>query len=256
MFLQSIFKDLSGMSKNKSKGSNYQGNGDRGLHVKVKTAKGRPMSSTRWLSRQLNDPYVRRAKQAGYRSRSTFKLIEIDDKHNLLKPGLRVVDLGAAPGGWSEISAHRVKSTNENPLVVGVDKLEMEELPGVIFIQKDFLDDDGPLVLMNALGGHNANVVLSDLAAPTTGHRKTDHLRTVHLFEVAAEFARESLEIGGDFLAKVFRGGTEGGLLMDLKRDFQTVQHLKPPSSRKESPELYVLAKGYKGTRISNHNGS
>ncbi len=226
--------------------SSGRGTGDRGMHVKVKTARRRSNSSTLWLQRQLNDPYVRRAKAEGYRSRSTFKLIEIDDKHKLLKPGMRVVDLGAAPGGWCDIAAQRVKSTDDNPLVVGIDYLEMEPIPGVVFLQKDFLDDDAPELLMNALDGHKADLVLSDMAAPTTGHKKTDHLRTVHLFEVAAEFAREALAPGGHFLSKVFKGGTENELLAQLKRDYESVSHVKPPSSRKESPEMYVLARGFR----------
>ncbi|MEP3275374.1 MAG: RlmE family RNA methyltransferase [Stappiaceae bacterium] len=221
--------------------------GDRGMHVKVKTARRRSNSSTLWLQRQLNDPYVRRAKAEGFRSRSTFKLIEIDDKHKLLKPGMRVVDLGAAPGGWCDIAAQRVKSTDDSPLVVGIDYLEMEPIPGVVFLQKDFLDDDAPGALMMELKGHKADLVLSDMAAPTTGHKRTDHLRTVHLFEVAADFAREALVPGGNFLSKVFKGGTENELLAQLKRDYQSIVHVKPPSSRKESPEMYVLARGFRG---------
>ncbi|ADZ70860.1 RlmE family RNA methyltransferase [Polymorphum gilvum] len=224
-----------------------RGSGDRGLHVRVKTAAKRKESSTRWLERQLNDPYVRRAKMEGYRSRAAYKLIEIDDKHRLLKPGQRVVDLGAAPGGWCQVAVERVGSTPENPLVVGIDYLDMDHIPGVVFLRKDFLDDDAPAALMAALGGHRPDVVLSDMAAPTTGHRQTDHLRTTHLFEVAILFARENLAPGGSFLAKVFRGGTENALLADLKRDFETVVHVKPPASRKESPELYVVAKGFRG---------
>lgn len=227
--------------------SSGRGTGDRGMHVKVKTARRRSNSSTLWLQRQLNDPYVRRAKAEGYRSRSTFKLIEIDDKHKLLRPGMRVVDLGAAPGGWCDIAAQRVHSTDDNPLVVGIDYLEMEPIPGVVFLQKDFLDDDAPELLMNALDGHKADLVLSDMAAPTTGHKKTDHLRTVHLFEVAADFAREALVPGGHFLSKVFKGGTENQLLAQLKRDYESISHVKPPSSRKESPEMYVLARGFRG---------
>ncbi|MBD8890984.1 RlmE family RNA methyltransferase [Roseibium litorale] len=223
-----------------------KGSGDRGLHVKVKTAARRRESSTRWLERQLNDPYVRRAKQEGFRSRAAFKLIEIDDKHKLLKPGYRVVDLGAAPGGWCQIAVDRVKSKPEAPKVVGIDYLEMDHIPGVTFLQKDFLDDDAPDALVEALGG-KPDVVLSDMAAPTTGHRQTDHLRTTHLFEVAIYFAQQNLVPGGSFLAKVFRGGTENALLNELKRDFKTVAHIKPPASRKESPELYVIAKGFRG---------
>lgn len=224
-----------------------RGTGDRGMHVRVKTARGRRSSSTRWLQRQLNDPYVRRAKQEGYRSRATFKLLEINEKYDFLKPGLRVVDLGAAPGGWCQIVADRIGSTDEDPHVVGIDFLDMDEIPGVIFLKKDFLDDDAPDALKAALGGHKADLVLSDMAAPTTGHRQTDHLRTTHLFEVAADFARDVLVPGGIFLSKVFRGGTENVLLADLKKEYEAVHHIKPPSSRKESPELFVLAKGFRG---------
>ncbi|PTW60524.1 23S rRNA Um-2552 2'-O-methyltransferase [Breoghania corrubedonensis] len=228
-------------------GDDKRGSGDRGMHVRVKTARGRRSSSTRWLQRQLNDPYVRRAKQEGYRSRAVFKLLEINEKHDFIKPGMRVVDLGAAPGGWSQIVADRVGSTDEDPHVVAIDFLDMDEIPGVIFLKKDFLDDDAPDALKNALGGHKADLVLSDMAAPTTGHKQTDHLRTTHLFEVAADFAREVLVPGGVFLSKVFRGGTENALLAELKKEYVSVHHLKPPSSRKESPELFVLAKGFRG---------
>ncbi|MBO0344397.1 RlmE family RNA methyltransferase [Roseibium sp. CAU 1637] len=224
-----------------------KGSGDRGFHVKVKTSRGRRASSTQWLQRQLNDPYVRRAKADGYRSRAAYKLLEIDDKHKLLKPGYRVVDLGAAPGGWCQVAAARVKSAEDAPKVVGIDYLEMDHLPGVTFLQKDFLDDDAPAALLEALGGYGPDVILSDMASPTTGHRQTDHLRTTHLFEVAIHFAELNLVPGGSFLAKVFRGGTENELLQQLKRSFKTVSHLKPPASRKESPELYVIAKGFRG---------
>lgn len=224
-----------------------RGRGERGLYQRVKTAGKRKESSTRWLERHLNDPYVHRSKIDGYRSRAAYKLLEIDEKHKLLKPGIRVVDLGAAPGGWCQIAADVTGSTDENPLVVGIDYLEVEPIPGVILLKKDFLDDDAPRALMDALGGHKPDLVLSDMAAPTTGHRKTDHLRTTHLFEVAAEFARENLATGGNFLSKVFRGGTENELLHKLKQEYQSVVHVKPPASRQESPELYVLAKGFRG---------
>ena len=224
-----------------------KGAGDRGLHTRVKTAAGRRESSTKWLERQLNDPYVRRAKIDGYRSRAAYKLIEIDDKQRLLKPGYRVVDLGCAPGGWCQVAVDRVKSKAEAPKVVGIDYLDMDHVPGTLFLKKDFLDDDAPDALLEALGGHPPDVVLSDMAAPTTGHRQTDHIRTTHLFEIAIDFARQNLVPGGSFLAKVFRGGTENALLSDLKREFKQVAHLKPPASRKESPELYVIAKGFRG---------
>ena len=224
-----------------------RGSGDRGLSVRVKTAAGRRESSTRWLQRQLNDPYVRRAKADGYRSRAAYKLIEIDDQHRILKPGYRVVDLGAAPGGWCQVAVERVQSSVDAPKVVGIDYLDMDHVRGAVFLKKDFLDDDAPDALLEALGGHKPDVVLSDMAAPTTGHRQTDHLRTTHLFEIAIDFARRNLVPGGSFLSKVFRGGTETALLADLKREFKSVAHIKPPASRKESPELYVIAKGFRG---------
>jgi len=221
--------------------------GSRALKVRVKTARRRSASSTRWLERQLNDPYVARARDEGFRSRSAFKLVEIDDRYRLLSPGDRVVDLGAAPGGWSRIAAERVRSTDVDARVVAVDYLDMDPLPGVIVVKKDFLDDDAPEVIRAALGGHPADVVLSDMAAPTTGHRRTDHLRTVYLCEVAADFAVSVLRPGGHFVAKVFRGGTEGQLLALLKRRFAAVHHVKPPASRAESVELYLVAKGFRG---------
>jgi 23S rRNA (uridine2552-2'-O)-methyltransferase len=221
----------------------------RALKVRVKTARGRSAASTRWLERQLNDPYVAQARDAGYRARSAFKLIEIDDRYHVLAPGKRVVDLGAAPGGWSRVAAERVRSTEADPRVVAVDYLDMDPLPGVVVIKKDFLDDDAPEVIRAALGGHPADVVLSDMAAPTTGHRRTDHLRTIHLCEVAADFAVSVLSPGGHFVAKVFRGGTEGELLALLKRRFASVHHVKPPASRAESVELYLVAKGFRGTQ-------
>ncbi|SOC22771.1 RlmE family RNA methyltransferase [Stappia indica] len=226
-----------------------RGRGDRGMFERVKTARKRSNSSTRWLQRQLNDPYVRRSKIDGYRSRAAYKLLEIDEKHKLLKPGQRIVDLGAAPGGWCQVAAVKTGSTDADPLIVGIDYLEVEPLPGVVLLLKDFLDDDAPEALLQALGGHAPDLVISDMAAPTTGHRQTDHLRTTHLFEVAALFARENLAPGGAFLSKVFRGGTENDQLSELKRDYQTVHHIKPPASRKESPELYVLAKGFRGRK-------
>lgn len=219
----------------------------RALKVKVKTAKRRTASSNRWLQRQLNDPYVVRSKKEGWRSRAAYKLIEIDDKFHLLKPGNRVVDLGCAPGGWCQVAAQRVRSTDDAPRVVGIDYLEMATVPGAIFLQKDFLDDDAPAVLVNALGGEKADIVMSDMAAPATGHKKTDHLKIMHLCEVAIDFARTVLRPGGHFLAKVLRGGTENELLANLKRDFEMVAHIKPPASRADSSELYVIAKGFRG---------
>lgn len=223
-----------------------KGSGRRALKVHVKTAKRRKASSTRWLERQLNDPYVARAQAEGYRARSAFKLIELDDRYHLLAPGKRVIDLGAAPGGWSQITAERVRSTAEQPLVVAIDYLAMDPLPGVTMLMQDFLDADAPDAIRSALGSQ-ADVVLSDMAAPTTGHRKTDHFRTIALCEAAADFAATILRPGGDFVAKVFRGGTEGELLARLKRDYTVLHHVKPPSSRAESVELYLVAKGFRG---------
>lgn len=229
------------------RGGKKGASGRRALKVRVKTARRRSASSSRWLERQLNDPYVARARDEGYRARSAFKLVEIDDRYRLLAPGKRVVDLGAAPGGWSRIGAERVRSTDADPLVVAVDFLDMDPLPGVTILKKDFLDDDAPDVIRAALGGEAADVVLSDMAAPTTGHRQTDHLRTIHLCETAADFAVSILNPGGHLVAKVFRGGTEGELLTMLKRSFTSVHHVKPPASRPESVELYLVAKGFRG---------
>jgi 23S rRNA (uridine2552-2'-O)-methyltransferase len=216
--------------------------GERRLKVRVKD-KRKTQSSRKWLERQLNDPYVARAKREGYRSRAAFKLIEIDDKHRLFKPGARVADLGAAPGGWSQVAAKR---TGAQGRVVGIDILDMDEIPGVEFARIDFLDPDAPDRLKAMLGGP-ADVVLSDMAANATGHRQTDHLKIVALVEAAAEFAGEVLKPGGAFLAKVIQGGTEGTLLAGLKRDFAAVKHVKPAASRSDSAELYVLATGFRG---------
>jgi 23S rRNA (uridine2552-2'-O)-methyltransferase len=216
-----------------------------GLKQRVKTAKRRSLSSKLWLERQINDPYVARAKREGYRSRAAYKLIEIDDKYRFLKPGARVVDLGAAPGGWSQIAAKRVGATEGKGKVIGIDLLEMDAVPGVDFMQLDFLDAAAPDILKEKLGGP-ADIVLSDMAANTTGHRKTDHLRIVALVEAAAEFAAEVLAEGGVFLAKVIQGGTENELLSMLKRSFASVKHVKPQASRADSAELYVLATGFR----------
>lgn len=216
------------------------------LKQRVKTGKGRTVSSKLWLERQLNDPYVARAKREGYRSRAAYKLMEIDDKHRFLKPGARVIDLGAAPGGWSQIAAKRVGASEGKGKVVGIDLLQMDAVPGVDFIQLDFLDPSAPDILKEKLGGL-ADVVLSDMAANTTGHRKTDHLRIVALVEAAAEFAVEVLAPGGIFLAKVIQGGTESELLAALKKNFASVKHVKPSASRADSAELYVLATGFRG---------
>jgi len=214
------------------------------LKIRVKD-KGKSVSSRRWLERQLNDPYVARAKREGYRSRAAFKLAEIDDRHHLLKPGGRVVDLGAAPGGWSQVAQKRVGPRGR---VVAIDILAMDAIAGVEIAELDFLDPDAPGRLKAMLGGP-ADAVLSDMAANATGHRPTDHLKVMALVEAAAEFAREVLKPGGSFLAKVIQGGTEGTLLAALKRDFASVKHVKPAASRAESAELYVLATGFRGAR-------
>lgn len=213
---------------------------------KLKPSKQRTVSSRQWLTRQLNDPYVRRAKDEGYRSRAAYKLAEIDDKAKFLKRGARVVDLGAAPGGWSQVAAERVGAKDGKGKVVAIDLLDIEAIPGVTFMQLDFLDEEAPAKLKEMLGGP-ADVVLSDMAGNTTGHRQTDHLKIVALVEMAAEFAREVLVPGGTFLAKVIQGGTEHTLLAELKKNFASVKHVKPPASRSDSAELYVLAQGFRG---------
>jgi 23S rRNA (uridine2552-2'-O)-methyltransferase len=208
--------------------------------------KRRTPSSRAWLERQINDPYVARAKREGYRSRAAYKLAEIDDKFHLLKKGTRVVDLGAAPGGWSEVAARRV---GDGGRVVALDILDMKPIAGVDFVKLDFLDAAAPERLKVMLGG-DADVVLSDMAANTTGHRQTDHLRIMALAEAAAQFAREVLAPGGSFLCKVLQGGTEAALLAQLKRDFTGVKHIKPPASRADSAELYLLARGFRGNLL------
>ena len=220
---------------------------EHGLKVRVKTSKGRKIGSTLWLQRQLNDPYVARARAEGYRSRAAFKLIELNERYKLLRKGQRVVDLGAAPGGWSQVAAPIVGSTDATPLIVGIDYLEMDPIPGVILLKKDFTEDDAPQMLIDALGGHKADLVLSDMAAPTTGHRATDHIRIMALVELAADFAIKVLAPGGAFVAKVFQGGTEHELLALLKQNFTTTLHAKPPASRQESAETYLVARGFKG---------
>jgi 23S rRNA (uridine2552-2'-O)-methyltransferase len=212
--------------------------------ARLKDEKRRTLSSRTWLERQLSDPYVARARRDGLRSRAAYKLSEVDDKYRLLKPGGRVVDLGAAPGGWSEIAAKRVGARGR---VIALDILDMKPIPGVEFLQLDFLDDTAPERLKTMLGG-NADVVLSDMAANATGHRKTDHLRIMALAEAATAFAREVLAEGGTFVCKVLQGGTEAVLLAELKRDFESVKHVKPPASRSDSAELYLLARGFRGS--------
>jgi 23S rRNA (uridine2552-2'-O)-methyltransferase len=223
--------------------------------ARLKDQKRRTASSRAWLTRQISDPYVARAKREGFRSRAAFKLAEIDDRYKVLKPGACVVDLGAAPGGWSEIAARRVGAGGR---VVALDILEMKAIPGVEFLQLDFLDPSAPArleALLRASGGGRgpakveakADVVLSDMAANATGHRQTDHLRIMALAEAAADFARKVLAPGGSFLCKVLQGGAEATLLAELKRDFSSVKHVKPPASRADSAELYLLAQGFRG---------
>lgn len=226
--------------------SEKRGAGARSLKQRVRTAHKRTLSSQKWLERQLNDPYVARAKREGYRSRAAYKLLEIDEKYKLLKPGQRVVDLGAAPGGWSQVAAGKVGRADGKGRVAGIDLLPIEPLPGADFVELDFLAPEAPERLIEMLGGA-ADVVLSDMAANATGHKRTDHLRIMGLAEAAAEFARQVLAPGGTFLAKVLQGGTEGALLADLKSDFSTVRHVKPAASRADSAELYVLATGFRG---------
>jgi 23S rRNA (uridine2552-2'-O)-methyltransferase len=217
------------------------------LHVTVKSGGKRKLSSKLWLERQLNDPYVAQAKRDGYRSRAAYKLREMDDKYRFLKQGQAVVDLGAAPGGWSQIAAKRVGAEAGKGKVVAIDLLEMGEIPGVTFAQLDFLADDAPEKLRAMLGG-GADIVMSDMAANTTGHRKTDQLRIVGLVESAAAFAAEVLNPGGVFLAKVFQSGADATLQAELKRNFATVRHVKPAASRQDSSERYVLAIGFRGS--------
>ncbi|MBX7536044.1 RlmE family RNA methyltransferase [Qipengyuania flava] len=210
--------------------------------TRVRTAKKRSESSTRWLQRQLNDPYVKQAKADGYRSRAAYKLIEMDEKFGILKGSKRIVDLGIAPGGWAQVARKVVPKAQ----VVGIDLLEVEPIEGVEIFQMDFMDEDAPRVLEEALGG-KADLVMSDMAANTVGHKQTDHLRTMGLVEAGAWFAVENLEKGGTFLAKVLAGGTDKDLLDLLKKHFKTVKHAKPPASRKGSSEWYVIAQGFKG---------
>jgi 23S rRNA (uridine2552-2'-O)-methyltransferase len=227
------------MTGNSRKGSSGRG----GRRVNVKRTRGRSVSSTRWLERQLNDPYVREAKTKGYRSRAAFKLLELDSKFHFLKKGARVLDLGAAPGGWSQVAAARVGDTGK---IVAADVLAMEPIPGVEIFLADLTDPDVPAMLRKALGGP-ADLVLTDMAAPTTGHRATDHLRTLALFEVALDVAEDTLRPGGAFVGKVFRGGATGDLLARIKKNFGDVKHVKPPASRAESVELYLVATGFRG---------
>lgn len=212
----------------------------RDASVRVKKTNQRTTSSARWLQRQLNDPYVHEAQRLGYRARSAFKLIELDDKLKFIKKGCTVVDLGAAPGGWSQVALERGASK-----VIGLDLLPIDPLPGVTFLQMDFMNDDAPEALIMAMGS-GADVVLSDMAPNTMGHRQTDHLRIMALVEAAYEFATQVLKPGGTFVSKIFQGGAQGDLLAMMKADFATVKHVKPPASRKESAEQYVVATGFR----------
>lgn len=232
------------MAKKPSKGGAYRRNvtDSRDARVRVKTAKGRKLSSKLWLERQLNDPYVAEAKRLGYRGRAAFKLLELDEKHHFLKHGAKVVDLGCAPGGWTQVALNRCGPGSS---VVGIDLLRCEPVPGAVLLEGDFMDDDAPDRLKAEMKG-KADIVLTDMAANTTGHSGTDHLRIVALVETAYHFAKEVLAPEGAFVAKVFAGGTEASLLQQLKKDFVKVAHMKPPASRKESPEMYVVALGFR----------
>ena len=236
----------SGKGKGKGRGARVSG---RQLATRVKTARGRKTSSTRWLKRQLNDPYVTEAGRLGYRSRAAFKLAELDDRFDFLKPGQRIVDLGAAPGGWSQVAVERVNALGDRGgkvgRVVGIDLLEMEAVAGADLLQGNFLDDDALARLLAVLDGP-ADIVLSDMAAQATGHTATDHLRIMGLLEAAVDFAAGVLAPGGAFIGKVLKGGTENQLLAGLKRDFRTVRHAKPPASRDNSAESYVVAQGFR----------
>lgn len=213
---------------------------------RVKTAKRRSSSSTKWLQRQLNDPYVAEAQRHGYRSRAAFKIIQLDEMVGLFKPGYKVVDLGAAPGGWTQYAVSKVKPQTTGGVVVGMDYLEMENIDGAKILQCDFTEDHAPDLLKDALGG-KANVVMSDMAPPTIGHKKTDHLRIMGLAEMAYDFAADVLAPGGVFITKLFQGGAEKELWDALKRDFQKVKHVKPDASRKDSSEMYIVGQGFRG---------
>ncbi len=223
-----------------------RGSGARHLVVRVKSARRRKPSSTEWLARQLNDPFVAEARRLGYRSRAAFKLIQLDERFHLLSPGRRIVDLGCAPGGWTQLAAQRARAASGQGRVVGIDLLATDPIGGATLLTGDFRDPDTAERIRAALGGP-ADVVLSDMAAPATGHAATDHLRIIALAEDAFAFAASVLRPGGAFVAKVFQGGTEGALLLTLKREFAEVRHAKPPASRAESAETYVVAKGFRG---------
>ncbi|MDE3059697.1 MAG: RlmE family RNA methyltransferase [Pseudomonadota bacterium] len=220
--------------------------GHRQLKKRVKTARQRKPSSTRWLERQLNDPYVARAKREGYRSRAAYKLIELDDKYHWLKPGKTVLDLGAAPGGWTQVAVARTRSQPERPQIIAADLLPMQPVSGALVLQLDFMQDDAPEKLRQLLPG-GVDIVLSDMAPNTIGHAATDHLRIMALLEAAYPFACEVLKPGGTFIAKMFQGGAASELLAQMKRDFATVRHAKPKASRADSSETYLIADGFRG---------
>ncbi|MEG9861399.1 MAG: RlmE family RNA methyltransferase [Parvularculales bacterium] len=226
------------------------GRGGRPLSTRVRTARGRSLSSTRWLQRQLNDPYVEAARREGYRSRAAWKLLEMDNRHHFLKPGGRVVDLGAAPGGWCQVAARRVRAVEGMGKVIGVDLLPIDSIAGCLLAQIDFLEPESEEIIREMADGP-VDVVLSDMAASATGHRPTDRIRVMALAEAAADFAGMILALNGAFCAKVLQGGAESHLLRTLKREFTKVSHVKPRASRPESTELYVLAQGFRGKRVS-----
>jgi 23S rRNA (uridine2552-2'-O)-methyltransferase len=235
------------------------GRGQRELRVRVKTAKGRKLSSTLWLERQLNDPYVIRAKKEGYRGRAAYKIMELDDRYGFLKPGARVVDLGCAPGGWCQIAVERVNALGQNPkkpvgTVLGVDLQEVEPIAGAEIHQLDFLGDDADARVKDWLGGR-ADVVMSDMAAAASGHKGTDHLRIVALVEAALAFAFDVLEDGGTFVAKVLAGGAETEMQTMLKKNFKKVANVKPPASRADSSEKFVVAMGFRGRQVEGGEG-
>ena len=236
---------MTGQAKGSGSKGSAKGTGLRGRRQRVRSKKLKD-SSRRWLERHINDPFVQRANAEGWRSRAAFKLIEADDRYGLLRRGSRVIDLGAAPGGWAQVAAKRTGSTEAAPLVAGIDLLPVDPIAGTVLRVGDFLDESEEARLLDALDGP-PDLVMSDMAAATTGHRRTDHLRTMQLGEVAADFATRSLAPGGAFLMKTFQGGTERGLLDALKRTFGAVHHFKPEASRKESPELYLLARDFRG---------
>ena len=220
---------------------------NRPLKEKLHKNRKRSESSTRWLQRQMNDPYVAEAHRLGFRGRAAFKIQQLNNQFHFFKPGKRIVDLGCAPGGWTQVAVKAVRSTPENPLVVGMDLLPTDPIAGAILIQQDFTDEQAPQILKNLLKGHKVDVVMSDMAANTTGNHSTDHLRIMNLLKLAYAFAVQVLNPEGVFIAKIFQGGTENAFLAQMKRDFKVVKHVKPDASRKDSSEFYVVATGFKG---------